>query len=110
MEAITVGDVLGQSPLSAIECTPEPRMETAAMRSRIAVVGEKISPQLVGYLSQFYEVSKLLNLPSQGTEFDAVLEVRGDYCRARIRGHIEVTIPLGDYENLRRALRENLNR
>jgi ADP-heptose:LPS heptosyltransferase len=110
MDAITVDDVLGQSPLNAIDCTPESRTETEAMRARIAIVGAS-SPELIDYLAQYYEISKLSNLPGQGSEFDAVLEIREEgYGRMRMRNDTSVTIPLTNFEEVRRALRENLNR
>jgi hypothetical protein len=109
MDAIMVDDVVRASPLRSIDCTRRLRGEEQAMQAHLAVVGPA-SSELLEYLAQHYEITQMSNVPEQGTEFDAVVEVRETCCRIRIRNDIEVTVSIADFDDVRRALRENLNR
>jgi hypothetical protein len=108
MARIQVEDILEKSKLGAIDCTPGYRKECDSMRARLAIAGPG-SMEVIAYLAKFYEVSRVLNVPDPGTEYDAVVEIRGTSCRVRTKAGIEVSVALTDLENVRRALREVLN-
>ncbi len=107
-ECLGVEEVLNASSFGAIGCTPGIRDEEPSMKASIALVGVP-DKELQRLLSEIFDVTVMTNMPTTGTEFDAVLEIRENLGRLYTK-HSKVMLSLENFENVRRAIRENLNR
>jgi ADP-heptose:LPS heptosyltransferase len=111
MEGLTVDDVLQATPVSAVECTPQDRIEYPSERVRILLLGNDAHTRglIHRFLKQYYCVD--LEVVEDNPKYDVIMNAEPGCCTVEIRKtQKRATVVTSNLENIRRALRELLNR
>tara|TARA_R100001510_G_scaffold15082_1_gene12440 strand:+ start:20145 stop:21368 length:1224 start_codon:yes stop_codon:yes gene_type:complete len=110
---LTTNDVLSACGLDIIEKEVMERDIKPATRLTIGIVGQTLATdELASFLAQHYDVEIVEELPSNGRAFDVGIQVDDEDWVAKItaRSGVTVQVAIVHPENVRRAIREVLNK